>query len=96
MDNITAWLNGYSWPVRVVPLGDGNYKVTGRGTELLVANRPSGCVGGGEYLVAVVNYNRCGCLDVRKWTAEDMRQYIGIENRVDAATLVAALNALFV
>lgn len=93
--NVTARLNGRSWPVRVVSLSGGsNYKIIGRGTELLVAIRPSGGMGGGDRLVAVINYNRCGCLDAREWTAEDIQHYIGVENQVDAATLAAALNVL--
>lgn len=60
-----------------------------------LAIRPSHGIGGGKWLVAETNYNRCGCLNAQHWYAEDIQQYIGIENLIDAATLAAALNLIF-
>jgi len=57
---VIAHLNGIEGPVKVFARGNGNVNVSGRGSELMVAIRPSFVVGGGDYLVAVTNYNRCG------------------------------------
>ncbi|RKO65742.1 hypothetical protein [Desulfofundulus salinus] len=96
MMEVQAYLRKESWPVKIRPLrAKGNYVVSGRGTEMWIAVRPSGGIGGGDFLVAVTNFNRCGCLDARKWSAGDVQQYIGIENLVDAVTLAAALDAIF-
>jgi hypothetical protein len=92
----TAQLKKNSWPVKIKPLGNGNYIITGRSTELRLAIRLSHGIGGGEYLIAETNYNRCGCLNSwQRWDAEDIQQYIGIDNPVDAATLAAGLNLIF-
>lgn len=92
-----ATLRKESWPVKIRPLkAKGNYVVSGKGTEMWVAIRPSCGMGGGDYLIAVTNFNRCGCLDARKWSAEDIMQYLGVKNRIDAATLAAALDVIFV
>lgn len=95
MIEVQATLRNNGWTVKIRPLIEpGNYVVTGRGTEMWVAVRPSGGIGGGHYLVAVVNFNRCGCLNAQKWSAEDIVRYVGIENKVDAATLATALDAI--
>jgi hypothetical protein len=94
MFKTTAKLRGKTWPVTIKSLGRNNYIVSGRSTELRLAIRPSHDIGGGEWLVAELNYNRCGCLNAQNWHAEDIQQYIGLENLVDAATLAAALNIL--
>ena len=60
-----------------------------------VAIRPALGIGGGRYLIAVTNFNRCGCLDARPWSAEDIQQHVGVQNNVDAATLAAALEVIF-
>lgn len=49
---------------------------------------------GGDYLVAVSNYQRCGCLDARIFNGDDIHQYVGIENIVDAYTLAAGLRVI--
>lgn len=96
MLEVQATLRNDGWPVKVRRLKTpGNYVVSGRATEMRVAVRTSAGIGGGRYLVAVVNFNRCGCLNAGKWSAEDIVQYIGIENKIDAATLAAALNVIF-
>ncbi|MDQ0286366.1 hypothetical protein J2Z49_001480 [Desulfofundulus luciae] len=95
MMEVQASLHDNRWPVKIHPLrAPGNYVITGRGTEMWIAVRPSGGIGGGSHLIAVINFNRCGCLDADKWSAADVQQYIGIENPVDAATLAAALNVI--
>lgn len=91
-----ATLNEKAWPVAITPLdGPGNYLVSGRGTGMWVAVRPSLGIGGGRYLIAVTNFNCCGCLDDRQWSAGDIQQHVGIRNKVDAATLAAALEIIF-
>ncbi|OAT83496.1 hypothetical protein [Desulfotomaculum copahuensis] len=91
-----ATLRKENWPVKIRPLkAKGNYVVSGKGTEMWVAVRPSFGMGGGNYIVAVVNFNCCGCLDARQWSAADIVQYIGVKNKVDAATLAAALDVIF-
>ncbi|MBO8128267.1 MAG: hypothetical protein H0Z39_03585 [Peptococcaceae bacterium] len=61
-----------------------------------VAIRLSNGIGGGRFIIAVTNWNRCGCLGpYTDITASDVQQYIGLENPVDAATLAAALNNIF-
>lgn len=91
-----ATLNGKVWPVSVTPLeGLGNYLASGRGTGMWVAVRPSLGICGGRYLIAVTNLNCCGCLDAGQWSAEDIQQHLGVRNKVDAATLAAALEVIF-
>ena len=91
-----ATLRKESWPVKIRPLkARGNYVVSGKSTEMWVAVRPSNGLGGGDYIVAIVNFNCCGCLNARHWLPEDIVRYIGIKNKVDAATLAAALNVIF-
>ncbi|MCL6591998.1 MAG: hypothetical protein K6U80_18875 [Firmicutes bacterium] len=90
-----ARLNGQSWPVKVYYLGNGNYEISGRGTMLHVLIRDSYGYCGGDYLVAVSNYHRCGCLNDWIFNGGDIQQHVGIENTVDAYTLAAGLRAIY-
>lgn len=77
-----------TWPVKIELLGD-QFIISGRCTRLdtYLIETDRG------YLVAVTNYNRCGHVP-EDCTAYNIMDYVGIENKVDATTLAAAVRHL--
>jgi len=82
---IMARLKNDTWPVEICRR-DGYFEVCGRGTRLEVYLAQTG----DGLLVSVPNFNRCGHVPA-DCNAYDVADYVGIENRVDATTLAAAI-----
>ena len=79
------------WPVEIYEESDNLFKVTGRGTAMLVSvmDTPHG------FLVAVptVRFNCSGFVpaNCRGW---DIEEYVNLDNPVDAETVAAAVRWL--
>jgi len=86
LTTITAGSQRDNWPVKIKVRAGEYFEVTGRGTglDLYLTETNAG------YLVAVPNFNRCGHVPA-DCNAYDVADYVGIENRVDATTLAAAI-----
>lgn len=78
-----------NWEVEITRKWDGGFEVCGRSTRLTVylTKTLSG------YLVSVPEYHRCGIIPAAA-SYYDIMEYVRIENKVDAATLAAAVRHL--
>lgn len=86
---VTAQSGKNKWSVTITKRAGEYFEICGRGTRMDVYIHEANA----GYLVSVPNFQRCGHVP-EGCSTNDIINYVGIENQVDAATLAAAVRCL--